>query len=72
MYRSQISSKGQVVIPAGLREELKLKPGTPIVFERDGHAIIMRPVTVEFIRSLRGVSKTASDIREREHQHDRY
>ncbi len=72
MHRSQISSKGQIVIPAELREELKLKPGTPVVFERDGQAIIMRPVTAEFIRSLRGVSKTASDIREREHKHDRY
>ena len=74
VYRSQISSKGQIVIPAELREQMQLKPGTQVVIERHGLEIVMRPVTPEFIRSLRGISagKNLEAIRDREHRKDRY
>lgn len=74
MYQTftYVSSKGQVVIPVELREQMGIEPGTRIAVERHGHAIVLRPVTKEFIRSLRGITKGAGRIREREHRKDRW
>lgn len=49
-----VSSKGQFVIPAELREELGIGPGTRIAIIRDGNRIILEPVNEEYIRSLKG------------------
>jgi len=73
-YVSIVSSKGQIVIPAELREELGITTGTRVAMQRHGGHIILQPVTQEFIRSLRGYFKDGlalSDIREREHKIDR-
>lgn len=67
---TQISSKGQVVIPSNLREEMNLSVGTKIAVERDGNAIVLRPITEEFIRSLRGCTRGAAAERERTHRDD--
>jgi AbrB family looped-hinge helix DNA binding protein len=40
--RSTISSKGQITVPAELREELGLVPGTPVVFERRPEGALLR------------------------------
>lgn len=41
--RSRISSKGQITVPAKVREKLGLKPGTPVVFElREGAAVLKK------------------------------
>ncbi len=40
--KSTISSKGQVTVPAQLREKLGLKAGTPVRFELRQGAIILR------------------------------
>ena len=70
---SQLSTKGQIVIPARLREELGLVPGTPVSIEREGDALILRPVTAAFVRSLRGYFRNAGlgELREREHRDDK-
>ena len=67
---TQISSKGQVVIPSNLREEMNLSVGTKIAVERDGNAIVLRPITEEFVRSLRGCTRGAGAERERTHRDD--
>jgi len=67
---TQISSKGQVVIPSHLRKEMNLSVGTKIAVERDGNAIVLRPITAEFIRSLRGCTRGAGAERERTHRDD--
>lgn len=38
---TRISSKGQVVIPKRLREELGLKPGDPLAVALDGDALVL-------------------------------
>lgn len=43
--RSTISSKGQITVPAALREELGLRPGTPVVFERRPEGALLRKGT---------------------------
>lgn len=40
--RSTISAKGQITVPAELREELGLVPGTPVVFERRPEGALLR------------------------------
>lgn len=49
-----VSTKGQLVIPAELREELGIRPGTRIAIIRDGNRIILEPVNAAYIRALRG------------------
>lgn len=68
---TQVSTKGQVVIPAELREEMGIKSGTQIAVRRQGDTIILRPITAAFIRSLRGSTKGVGAIREREHRKDK-
>ncbi len=69
-----VSSKGQVVIPAELREKLGIRPGTQVRFERCDDGLLLRPVTEEFIRGLRGYfgkGPSLEDIRDHEHRKDR-
>lgn len=53
------TSKGQIVIPASLRRKLGIKEGTRIQIEFDENAgeIILKPITREFVHSLRGKFK---------------
>ncbi len=71
---TQVSTKGQIVIPAELREEMNIAPGTQFSVQREGNCLILRPITPEFIRSLRGCTKggpSLGEIRDREHRKDR-
>lgn len=70
MVYSQISSKGQLVIPSELREELNLTPGTKVAIQRDGNTLVLRPVTSEFIDSLIGSTNGAGREREKMHRDD--
>jgi AbrB family looped-hinge helix DNA binding protein len=70
----QLSSKGQVVIPAELRERYGLDAGTRFAVEAVDDCIVLRPITHKYIESLRGYFKggpSLGDIREREHRDDR-
>ncbi len=50
------TSKGQVVIPSSVRRKLGIKSGTRIQVELDeqNSQIILKPITREYIHSLRG------------------
>lgn len=65
-----ISSKGQLVIPAELREEMNLSAGTKVAIRREGNTLVLHPVTAEFIDSLIGCTKGAGAERERAHRDD--
>jgi AbrB family looped-hinge helix DNA binding protein len=49
-----VSTKGQFVIPAEIREALGIRPGTRIAVVREGNRIILEPVNKEYVRALRG------------------
>ena len=49
-----VSTKGQFVIPADIREALGIRPGTRIAVLREGNRIILEPVNREYVRKLRG------------------
>jgi AbrB family looped-hinge helix DNA binding protein len=53
------TSKGQIVIPSSLRKKLGIKEGTriQIEFDEDAGEIILKPITREFVHSLRGKFK---------------
>lgn len=51
---SAVNAKGQVVIPAHIRERLDIKQGTKIAFVEDEGRLLLQPVTDTFIRSMRG------------------
>jgi AbrB family looped-hinge helix DNA binding protein len=56
-YRTVISSKGQVVIPAELREQFGLEKGTPATWTEEKGRLILTPITLQRIREIRGFLK---------------
>jgi AbrB family looped-hinge helix DNA binding protein len=50
------TSKGQIVIPSSIRRKFGIKEGTRIQIDVDEEEkkIILRPITREYIHSLRG------------------
>jgi AbrB family looped-hinge helix DNA binding protein len=65
-----LSTKGQIIIPAELREELKLSIGTKLAIQREGQTIVLRPITPEFIDSLCGSTHGLGKLREQAHKDD--
>jgi AbrB family looped-hinge helix DNA binding protein len=55
-----VSSKGQMVIPAAIREELGIEPGTRVAIRREGPELILRPETLAtklaMIKKMRGIT----------------
>ena len=49
-----MSSKGQLVIPVRLREELGFKPGVRVVFKKQGNALLIESANYEAVLALRG------------------
>lgn len=56
-YRTVISSKGQVVIPAELRQQFGLQRGTPATWTEEKGRLVLTPITVQRIREIRGFLK---------------
>jgi AbrB family looped-hinge helix DNA binding protein len=53
-HSSIMSSKGQLVIPAKLREDLGLKAGVRVVFKKQGKGLFLEPGSFEAVLALRG------------------
>jgi AbrB family looped-hinge helix DNA binding protein len=51
------TSNGQIVIPAVLRKKYGITEGTRIVITDNGREIILRPITRDYLKSLRGSLK---------------
>lgn len=49
---STVSSKGQLVIPAKMREALGIEPGTRVAIRQEGEELILRPATKQVGRKL--------------------
>lgn len=50
----RVGTKGQVVIPKDIRDELGLQPGAEVDFEQDGGTVRIRPAGAAATRDLRG------------------
>jgi len=58
-YRTIVSSKGQVVIPAELRAQFGLDKGTPATWTQEEGRLVLTPMTAQRIREIRGFLKPA-------------
>jgi AbrB family looped-hinge helix DNA binding protein len=56
-YRTVVSSKGQVVIPAELREEYGLAKGTPATWSEDKGRLVLTPITERMLDEIMGFQK---------------
>jgi AbrB family looped-hinge helix DNA binding protein len=56
-FRTVVSSKGQVVIPSELRQQLGLEKGTPAIWSEDGGRLILTPMTARRIDEIMGFLK---------------
>jgi AbrB family looped-hinge helix DNA binding protein len=66
-----VSSKGQIVIPAALRDKLGIEAGTRLAIQQEENHLVLQPITEEFINSLVGCCKGETSLveaREREHR----
>jgi AbrB family looped-hinge helix DNA binding protein len=56
-YRTVISSKGQVVIPAELRQQFKLEKGTPATWTEEQGRLVLTPITARRLDEIMGFLK---------------
>jgi AbrB family looped-hinge helix DNA binding protein len=63
-----VSSKGQLVIPSSIREEMGIQPGTRVAIRREGDVLILSPLTLErgrrLIAELCGITSRAGSLAE--------
>jgi AbrB family looped-hinge helix DNA binding protein len=50
-----VSKRGYIVLPAGLRKEMGIKPGTRIILSRDHDRLVLTPVA-SFTERLHGLT----------------
>jgi len=56
-YRTTVSSKGQVVIPAELRERLDLEKGTPATWTEEKGRLVLTPINEQRLDEIVGFLK---------------
>ncbi len=49
-----VNAKGQIVIPAAIRDRLDIRQGTQIAILEEKGRLLLQPVTDAFIRNMRG------------------
>ena len=59
MRRTKINAKGQITIPAELRERLGIEKGTRINWKEERGRLVLTPMTERFIHECRGILKPA-------------
>jgi len=64
---TSITIKGQVVIPAKIRQRLGLKKGTRIFVEERNGEIVLRPLNREYFQKMSGILKGGGLTRALEH-----
>ena len=60
IYRTVVSSKGQVVIPSELRDQLGLGKGTPATWREEKGRLVLTPITERQLDEIMGFLKPAS------------
>ena len=55
--KTYVNAKGQIVIPAELRQKYGIKIGTRIVVMDNGNSIVLKPMTEQYFKNLQGSLK---------------
>jgi len=58
MDTAYMTSNGRVAVPARLRRKYGIRPGTKVCFIETDGAILFRPITPHYIRSVCGMLKS--------------
>ncbi|MEW6684281.1 MAG: AbrB/MazE/SpoVT family DNA-binding domain-containing protein [Nitrospirota bacterium] len=62
METAYVTSKGQLVIPAKIRRQYGIKPGTKILFIQRNGELVFQPVTKNYIRSVCGMLTSDTSV----------
>ena len=62
METGNVTTKGQLVIPARIRRRYGIKAGTRVRFIERGDELVLQPVTAVAIRQLCGVLKSETSV----------
>ena len=62
METGNVTTKGQLVIPARIRRRYGIKAGTRVRFIERGDELVLQPVTAAAIRQLCGVLESATSV----------
>ena len=65
--QTSMTIKGQVVIPAKIRQRLGLKKGTKIFVEERNGEIVLRPINREYFQKMSGILKGGGLTKALEH-----
>jgi AbrB family looped-hinge helix DNA binding protein len=57
MRRLVVNARGQVTIPAELRKQLEIKPGTRVTWLEQKGRLVLAPMTARRIKGIRGFLK---------------
>jgi AbrB family looped-hinge helix DNA binding protein len=57
MRRTVVNAKGQVTIPAELRKQLEIKPGTRVTWFEEKGRLVVAPMTSRRMKEIRGFLK---------------
>jgi AbrB family looped-hinge helix DNA binding protein len=57
MRRTILNARGQVTIPAELRKQLEIKPGTRVTWFEEKGRLVLAPMTSRRINEIRGLLK---------------
>lgn len=60
---TRATTKGQIVIPAELRKKYGITGGTRIIIIDTGEEIILRPLTPQYLKNLRGSLKGSGALK---------
>lgn len=56
-HKTTVTSKGQLVIPAAVRQRYQIRKGTNIHIEELDEGILLKPITDQSIERVRGILK---------------
>ena len=62
MDKTIVTAKGQVVIPSELRQRFGIKKGTQVCLYENNDAIVIKPITDEYIQKMAGFTGTKGKL----------
>ena len=57
---TSVSSKGQLVLPVSIRNEMNIQPGTKFMVFSDGESILLKPIIEPNIAEVRSMMDAAN------------
>ena len=71
MPLAKLSSKSQIVLPAKIRNKLRIQPGDTIEITQEGETILLRKAPASYVNELEGCCSNLWKDYERELQEER-